>query len=210
MTAATMIVRQPALASSPQPTPTARALIAQCTKRARPRRWGEVHMKTWMPLRASPVSRLANATLRARRSRCEPRWHGIRSGRLFDQLADALDYRLGRGVGFLDQRFEFFTAFGFKRKFALLGFRNEFRVLHGRHEGVAQQLEPIRRQIGRRDERTPDALANVEKLDRLLVGVIMREFDDERHVLQFRIGLRAALEYDRDGLGRDPVRSRPS
>src|SRR6266446_1747718 len=53
MTAATTIVRQPALASSPQPTPTARALIAQCTKGARPRRWGEVHMKTWMPLRAS-------------------------------------------------------------------------------------------------------------------------------------------------------------
>ena len=42
MTAATTIVRQPALASSPQPTPTARALIAQCTKGARPRRWGEV------------------------------------------------------------------------------------------------------------------------------------------------------------------------
>src|ERR1700730_436499 len=38
MTAATTIVRQPALASSPQPTPTARALIAQCTKGARPRR----------------------------------------------------------------------------------------------------------------------------------------------------------------------------
>src|SRR6266404_1427017 len=36
MTAATTIVRQPALASSPQPTPTARALIAQCTKGARP------------------------------------------------------------------------------------------------------------------------------------------------------------------------------
>src|SRR5712671_892747 len=53
MTAATTIVRQPALASSPQPTPRARALIAQCTKGARPRRWGEVHMKTWMPLRAS-------------------------------------------------------------------------------------------------------------------------------------------------------------
>src|SRR6266852_317419 len=44
MTAATTIVRQPALASYPQPTPTARALIAQCTKGARPRRWGEVHM----------------------------------------------------------------------------------------------------------------------------------------------------------------------
>src|SRR6266446_5544254 len=53
MTAATTIVRQPALASSPQPTPTARALIAQCTKGARPRCWGEVHMKTWMPLRAN-------------------------------------------------------------------------------------------------------------------------------------------------------------
>jgi hypothetical protein len=38
----------------------------------------------------------------------------------------------------------------------------------------------------------------------------MRQVDDEWHVLQFRIGLRAALEYDRDGLGRDPVRSRPS
>ena len=47
---------------------------------------------------------------------------------LFDQLADALDYQLGRGIGFLDQRFELFTAFGFKRKFALLGFRDEFRV----------------------------------------------------------------------------------
>ena len=82
--------------------------------------------------------------------------------------------------------------------------------LHGRHEGVAQQLEPVRRQIGRRDERTPDALTSIEELDRLLVGVIMRQVDDEWHVLQFRIGLRAALEYDRDGLGRDPVRSRPS
>src|SRR6266446_617928 len=57
MTAATTIVRQPALASSPQPTPTARALIAQCTKGTRPRRWGEVHMKTWMPLRASRRAR---------------------------------------------------------------------------------------------------------------------------------------------------------
>src|SRR5258707_881440 len=41
------IVRHPALASSPQPTPTARALIAQCTKGARPRR---------RPKKASPRS----------------------------------------------------------------------------------------------------------------------------------------------------------
>src|SRR5258708_2413018 len=125
---------------------------------------------------------------------------------LFDQLADALDYGLGRGISFFDQGFELITAFRFEHEFALPGFRDEFGVLHGRRESVAQQLEPIRRQIGRRDEWTPDALASVEELDRLLVGVIVREFHDERHALQFRIGLRAALEQDGDGLGRYRVR----
>src|SRR6266436_1328899 len=76
MTAATTIVRQPALASSPQPTPTARALIAQCTKGARPRRWGEVHMKTWMPLRAS----------RRERADCGPKRRAIARLALGDQL----------------------------------------------------------------------------------------------------------------------------
>src|SRR5437870_344162 len=99
---------------------------------------------------------------------------------LFDQLADALDYRLGRGISFFDQSLELTTAFRFEHEFALSGFRDEFGVAHGRHESVAQQLEPVRRQIGRRDEWTPDALASVEELDRPLIGVIVRKFDDER------------------------------
>jgi len=97
---------------------------------------------------------------------------------LFDKLANAVDNRFRRRISLRDQRFKVFATFRFDGKLALPRFREELRVRHGLHEGDTEHFEPIRRQIGRRDERTSHTLAGVKELDRLLVNLVMSKLGD--------------------------------
>src|SRR5580693_9312888 len=81
---------------------------------------------------------------------------------LLNQLRDSIDDWFRRGVGFIDQRRELFAILRIQRKPALVGFRDELRVLHGGVERFAQHLQSIRRHARRRDEGPADTLADVK------------------------------------------------
>jgi hypothetical protein len=63
------------------------------------------------------------------------------------------------------------------------GFRDERGILHGGVERIAQGFQRRRRKAWWGNEGAPDALADVEKLDRLFVFRLACQIDHERHAL---------------------------
>ena len=112
---------------------------------------------------------------------------------------------LRRRINLRDQRGDVLAVLGLEIELAALDVGDELRVLHRRAEGVAQHLQPVRRQVGRRDERPADVLPGVEKFQHLLLFGVARQRQHVRHALQLGPRLGAGLEQHIDDLVRNPI-----
>ena len=77
------------------------------------------------------------------------------------------------------------------------------RIFDGRVEGIAQHLQALRRQIGRRQERTAEALAGIEQAERPVLLVVAGAIEDEGRVLEQAFG--ATVQQDFCLAGREPL-----
>lgn len=125
---------------------------------------------------------------------------------LFDERRDLIDEMLRRRIDAPDQRLELRAILRMDVELHLLRLCDEIGVLHGRGKGGPHHLGDGGRHVGRRDERTADALAGVEEFERLLVLGVLDQVEQERRVLDLGVGLGAGLEQNVDNPLVEPVR----
>src|SRR5215467_731095 len=130
----------------------------------------------------------------------------LRAG-LLDQLADPGHHRLGCGVDFLDECLQMRAVLGLDIELLFARIGDEILVLHGCVEGVAQHLQPVRRQVRWCHERPPDALSGIEEFERLLLLRTAREVDNVWRAVEVDGRHGAAVEQHVDLLAGDPVRA---